>query len=116
MRFSILVAISCVLLPASADARRYTLAELLEKVSRDYPGVTAAKEGQAASEAQLSQANRLWWPSGQLTFGITGSPDIKCTDGNAMGTVSPDKDARQRNCIATSATDLQSNNNSSPSV
>jgi outer membrane protein TolC len=107
------MAICCALLcamlaPRSVQARKYTLPELLEKVSRDYPGVTAAREGLAASEAQLSQANRLWWPTGEITFGITGSPDIKCTDGNAAGLVSPDQAARQRNCVATSATDLRS--------
>lgn len=94
--------------PRSAEARRYTLRELLDKVAKEYSGVVAAQHGQAASEAQLSQANRLWWPSGEINFGITGSPDIKCTDGSVGAVVSPDKDARQRNCVGTSATDLRS--------
>ena len=91
-----------------AAARTYRLADLLEKVGREYAGVQAAQEGQHMAEAQLSQANRLWAPTGEVTFGITGSPDIKCTDGNASGIVSPDQRYRERNCIATTATDLRS--------
>ena len=43
-------------------------------------GVQAAREGVESADAQLSQANRLWWPTGQLTFGITGSPEVRCID------------------------------------
>ena len=93
-----------------AAARVYNLTELLDKVGREYAGVQAAREGQHMAEAQLAQANRLWAPTGDITFGITGSPDVKCTDGNASGIVSPDKGFRERNCLATSVTDLRSVN------
>jgi outer membrane protein TolC len=106
------------LVAAPAQARRYTLTELLEKVGRDYSGVVAAREGQAASEAQLAQANRLWWPSGEITFGITGSPDVKCIgpatlDGSGnvqIPAVDANQALRQQNCVATSATDLRGAN------
>src|SRR5437588_4913170 len=67
-------------LPRDAAARRYTLPELIAKVNASYSGVQAAREGVEAADAQLSQATRLWWPSGQLTFSLTGSPEIRCID------------------------------------
>jgi outer membrane protein TolC len=102
------VVLGLLLSPPRAEARRYTLPELLEHVARVYPGVVAAREGQAAAQAQLEQAGRLWAPQGELTFGITGSPDVKCAD--AMGVSGPDKAARQANCITTTATDLRGQN------
>jgi hypothetical protein len=93
--------------PTPAEARRYTLAELLEKVGNEYLGVVAARHAQDASQAQLEQAGRLWAPTGEITFGLTGSPDIKCQD--ALGQVDPDKAVRQRNCVATTSTDLRTN-------
>ncbi len=68
------------LLPRTAAARRYTLPELIAKVNAQYPGVEAARAGVDSADAQLSQATRAWWPTGQLTFGITGSPEVRCID------------------------------------
>src|SRR5687767_108151 len=97
------------LAPFPAAARRYTLPELLEHVSRVYPGVVAAREGQAAAQAQLEQAGRLWAPQGEITFGLTGSPDVKCADATGFSNTT-DKAARQANCITTTATDLRGQN------
>ncbi len=99
--FSIAVTLSLGLavLPRRAEARKYTLPELLERVVAQYPGIVAAKENQHASEAQVSQANRLWFPTGGVTFGITGSPDVKCAD--SSGFVNPDKAVRETNCVRT---------------
>lgn len=102
------LAAALVLSAVPAHARRYTLPELLEKVSRDYAGVLAAKEGRAAATAQLAQANRLWAPTGEITFGLTGSPDIKCAD--SAGVIDPNKNVRQANCLTTSSTDLRGAN------
>ena len=104
----ILLGATCALGVTPAHARLYTMQELLERVVKEYPGVAAAREGQTAAEAQLMQANSLWAPTGGITFGITGSPDIKCAD--AQGHVDPDKVTRQNNCITTTATDLRSSN------
>jgi outer membrane protein TolC len=98
------------LAPARSEARRYTLTELLAKVAHDYVGVTAAREGEAVSQAQVSEARRLWAPTGLVTFGITGSPDIKCIGAaNPDGTL-PSMDSnqtrREQNCINTSSVDL----------
>jgi outer membrane protein, multidrug efflux system len=80
--------------PRPAAARRYTLPELIAKVNAEYSGVQAAREGVAASDAQLSQANRLWWPTGQLTFALTGSPEVRCQ---------PDP----QHCISTNVVDFK---------
>src|SRR5262249_34505824 len=61
-----------------ASARKYTLQELIDRVSRSYAGVQAARENVSSAQAQLAQANGLLWPQGQLTFGITGTPNVKC--------------------------------------
>jgi outer membrane protein TolC len=98
------------LAPARSEARRYTLSELLAKVAHDYVGVTAAREGEAVSQAQIHEANRLWAPTGMVTFGITGSPDIKCVgaanpDGS-LPSVDSNQARREQNCINTSSVDL----------
>jgi outer membrane protein TolC len=101
------------LLPRPAAARRYTLPELIAKVNASYPGVLAAREGVESADAQLSQAWRLWWPTGQLTFGLTGSPEMRCVDpltGQAW-TVPGSGGSQQRalqNCTRTDVVDLRS--------
>ena len=79
---AIVAAVAVLALPGPAAARRYTLPELIARVNASYPGVQAAREGVESADAQLSQATRLWWPTGQLTFGITGSPEVRCIDEN----------------------------------
>src|SRR5678815_1715836 len=66
------------LFPASAGATKYTLEALLARVRSDYPGVAAARANIDVADAQLSQARRLWWPQGQITFGFTLAPSIHC--------------------------------------
>ncbi len=97
-------------LPRPAAARRYTLPELIAKVNATYPGVIAARQGVASADAQLSQAWRLWWPTGQLTFGLTGSPEVRCVDpvtGQAW-TKGGDQGRALANCWRTDVVDLRS--------
>jgi outer membrane protein TolC len=75
---AVIVAALVALAPQPAAARRYTLPELVAKVNAAYSGVQAARENVEAADAQMSQANRLWWPTGQLTFALTGSPEVRC--------------------------------------
>ena len=56
-----LVAALCRALPRRGATRS---PELIAKVNASYPGVQAAREGVEPADAQLSQANRLWWPTG----------------------------------------------------
>src|SRR3954467_6379564 len=93
-----------------AAARRYTLPELIAKVNASYPGVQAAREGVESADAQLSQATRLWWPTGQLTFGLTGSPEVRCID-PITGRPWTDGGSQLRatqNCVRTDVVDLRS--------
>ena len=61
---------------SSAGAGRYTLEQLLAKVRSEYPGVQAARDAVDSADAQLSTATRLWAPSGEIRFGITGAPNV----------------------------------------
>jgi outer membrane protein TolC len=97
-------------LPRPAAARRYTLPELIAKVNATYPGVLAAREGVESADAQLSQAWRLWWPTGQLIFGLTGSPEMRCVD-PITGKPWTQGGSQQRalqNCLSTDVVDLRS--------
>jgi outer membrane protein TolC len=107
---AVAAAVAMLALPRPAAARRYTLPELIARVNATYPGVQAAREGVESADAQLSQATRLWWPTGQLTFGITGSPEVRCidpitgkpwTDGGNQGRA-------LANCVRTDVVDLRS--------
>jgi outer membrane protein TolC len=87
-----------------AAARRYTLDELIAHVTRHYPGVLTARHGVDAAQANVSAAQRLWAPTGDLTFFVTGSPNSACAD--ATGYSHPDKTIRERNCVRSSVVDL----------
>jgi outer membrane protein TolC len=71
------LALLCIFSTA-AGATKYTLPQLLSRVKSDYPGVAAARANLDVADAQLSQARRLWWPTGQITFGFTLAPSIHC--------------------------------------
>jgi outer membrane protein len=111
MRAARLAAALSVLLGAlagEASAARYSLRELIAKVSRDYSGVRAAEASVRASQAQVAQAVRAWAPTGDVSFWITGAPLIRCSD--ASGFTSPNKTVREQNCIRTNAVDLTTGN------
>jgi outer membrane protein, multidrug efflux system len=105
-------------LPRPAAARRYTLPEAIARVNQIYPGVLAARDGVASADAQLSQANRQWWPTGQLTFGLTGSPEMRCIDpmtGQAWNATDPktgmitgNQFRAEQQCLTTDTVDLRS--------
>lgn len=108
---AVALALAVVVLPRPAAARRYTLPELIAKVNASYPGVQAAREGVASADAQLSQATRLWWPTGQLTFGVTGSPEVRCIDpvtGQPWTSPGGDQARALSNCVQTGVVDLRS--------
>jgi outer membrane protein TolC len=95
-------ALSLVALASSpARATTYTLDQLLERAKGNWPGVAAAREALAGAQHQLSEANYLWAPTGEFTFGITGSPHVRCAD--ATGYSDPNHEVRESNCIQTNA-------------
>jgi outer membrane protein TolC len=107
---AVAAALAIALAARPAAARRYTLAELIAKVNASYPGVQAARGNVESADAQLSQATRLWWPTGQLTFGITGSPEVRCIDPvtGKPWTQGGDSTRALSNCVRTDVVDLRS--------
>ncbi len=91
-------AVALALSPTEAQAGHYNLSQLLERVRNEYAGVEAAREAKNVAEAQLSQANRLWFPTGDLTFGLTGTPKVQCLDANRSPNVN--------DCVRTDVVDL----------
>ena len=107
---AVVVGVAIALAATPAAARRYTLSELIARVNATYPGVIAAHENVESADAQLSQATRLWWPTGSLTFGITGSPEVRCIDPvtGKPWTQGGDSTRALSNCIRTDVVDLRS--------
>jgi outer membrane protein TolC len=66
------------LVAGRAEARKMTLAELLELARQVSPGMQAAAAASEASEAQLSEAWRNWLPQGDLLSILAPSPEIRC--------------------------------------
>lgn len=106
-RAAALLAAASAFLPTESRAERYDLAALLARVRQRAPQVAAAREQIAVADAQLATARRLWAPQGELTFGLTGAPDVRCAD--ATGYSHPDRTLRERNCVQTNVADLQNN-------
>ncbi|HEX8950637.1 MAG TPA: TolC family protein, partial [Polyangia bacterium] len=108
---TVALALVVAVLPRAAAARRYTLPELIAKVNASYPGVQAARFGVESADAQLSQATRLWWPTGQLTFGFTGSPQVRCIDpvtGQPWTSPGGNQVRALSSCLRTDVVDLRS--------
>jgi outer membrane protein TolC len=113
----LVVALACIM-SRRAEARHYTLQELIDKVSAGYAGVQAARENVSSAEQQLAQANGLMWPQGTLTFGFATTPNVECTGAGMIDPVTmkptlpqpnPNKLLREQNCINTNTVDFRSN-------
>lgn len=92
------------LAPASATARGYTLADLLDLAKQQNPGLDAGRQATAGIEAQLTEARRSWLPSGEFFTLIAPSPDIRCDPDETIFPRTPDTDAktwRQEHCYRT---------------
>ena len=63
-----------------ARAARYTLKQLIDKVTREYPGVKAAEASVDASRAQYAQARRSWAPTGDLSIQAGTTPSVVCLE------------------------------------
>src|SRR5438132_8598743 len=61
-----------------AHAKAYTLPELLDAARRGNPGILAGAAATDAMQAQLLEAHRNAWPSGELTSFVTALPKIEC--------------------------------------
>jgi outer membrane protein, multidrug efflux system len=64
--------------PPVAEARTFTLPELLDLARKGNAGVAAAALATQRIEAQLSEANRSWLPTGSFLSMIAPVPRIQC--------------------------------------
>jgi outer membrane protein TolC len=87
--------------PSPAAAKAYRLPELLEMARTNNPGLAAGAQATHKIEAQLTEANRSWWPSGELLSLLAPVPDIHCQvpDGSGL-------DA-QKYCMSTDVYELK---------
>src|SRR5688500_6482184 len=81
-RFFLLTLLSLLVLPKVsppvAFARTFTLPELLNLARKGNAGVAAAALATQRIEAQLSEANRSWLPTGNFLSMIAPVPRIQC--------------------------------------
>lgn len=89
-----LTAALTVLASRSAEARRYTLTELLDLARAGNPGLKASAQQTAAVEAQLEEARRSWWPTGELISFVAPGPRAHCAQ-PLPGEVPPGADPEQ---------------------
>jgi outer membrane protein len=73
----ILIVILC--LPTVASARAYKLEEILDLARKGNPGLAAGEQATAGIEAQLLEARRNYYPTGELNSLLSQAPRISCT-------------------------------------
>ena len=76
---------------AAAGAKTFTLPELIEAARRANPVIMADAAAVDAMQAQVLEAERNWWPSGDLTSFVTAVPKIGCVndaEGHCVATTS----------------------------
>ncbi|HVV52484.1 MAG TPA: TolC family protein [Polyangia bacterium] len=87
--------------PRVAQARKYTLDELLEMARQQNPGIHAAADATAAMQAQLTEAHRNWYPQGDFTSFVVPVPRVICQGPtNPMGPMGP---GGEGDCVTTNA-------------
>ena len=57
---------------------RLTLPELLQMARERSPIIAAARSQIAIRESQVREAWKSWYPSGEITFGISPAPEVQC--------------------------------------
>lgn len=106
------VGLLVLLCAARASAGTYTLEQLTERVSRDFPAVVAAREAVAAAQEGVRVARFAWLPTGDLNFYVSGAPNVKCLDkpydpsNPDSNTPDPNKAVRENNCLRTNVVSL----------
>jgi outer membrane protein TolC len=81
--FTACAAMAAVQIPARAGwAKPYRLDELLDMARTGNPGIAAAAQATTGVQAQLEEAQRMKWPSGELTSLLAPMPEIRCSTGD----------------------------------
>lgn len=90
-------------LPAGSGwAKPYHLDELLDMARRGNPGVAAAAQATVGVRAQLEEAERMKWPSGELTSLLAPMTEIRCSTGDSTLDATVSQDFRLNHCASTS--------------
>ncbi len=89
----LLPALLALLLPASGHARPFTLGELLDLARKGNPGLAAGVQATAAIQAQLLEAKRSYYPTGELNSMVAQAPEIRCFDASGA--------RNEKNCLNT---------------
>jgi outer membrane protein len=66
--------------PAVASAKAYKLDELLDLARKGNPGLAAGEKATAGIRAQLLEAKRSYYPTGELNSMVAQAPEIRCYD------------------------------------
>ncbi len=85
---------------SAASAKPYKLDELLDLARKGNPGLAAGEKATAGIEAQLLEAKRSYYPTGELNSLLAQSPEIRCYTGQtSIINGKPVQD--ERNCVNT---------------
>ena len=82
-------------IPSAASARPYKLDELLDLARKGNPGLAAGEKATAGIEAQLLEAKRSYYPTGELNSLLAQAPEIHCYDASGA------RDTTGQNCVNT---------------
>ena len=75
----IVLAIALAQVPTGvAAAKTYNLPELLDLARKNNPGLAAGARATQKVEAQLSEANRSWMPTGEVVSLLAPVPEVRC--------------------------------------
>jgi outer membrane protein TolC len=80
-------------LPLTSEARPFTLGELLDLAKKGNPGLAAGAQATAVIQAQLLEAKRSRYPTGELNSMLAQAPEIHCYDANGQ--------RNEQNCVNT---------------
>lgn len=90
--------------PPRPPARTYDLEQLLDLARRHNHGLAAGAQVTKKVEAQLTEANRSWWPTGELFSLLALVPNIECDYIR-----DPDPDKMKRYCVGTNVYEATTN-------
>jgi len=88
-------------LPAVASAKPYTLDGLLDLARKGNPGLAAGEKATAIIEAQLLEAKRNYYPTGELNSLLAQAPEIRCYTGQNDANGNAIRDYDGKNCVNT---------------
>jgi outer membrane protein TolC len=85
-----------------AQARKYTLNDLLDMARQQNPSIRAGAAATQAMQAQVLEARRNWYPQGDLTSFVAPVPRVEC-EGPHQTAVPGGDYQRETDCVTTNA-------------